>query len=48
MRRWTWLIVLLLISPHFLVGCDSRGTEPEKVDRGMFDKRKMPPRPVKK
>jgi hypothetical protein len=48
MRRWTWLIVALLILPHFLAGCESRSSAPEKINREMFDKRKMPPREAKK
>lgn len=47
MRRRIWLLAALLITPHFLVGCDSRSTKPEKIDRGMFDKRKMPTKPAK-
>jgi hypothetical protein len=45
--RWKWLLLAVLISPCWLVGCTSNSTAPEKIDREMFDKRKMPPRPAK-
>ncbi len=48
MRRWSWLLLVLLIGSHFLAGCESRSTEPEKIDRSMFDKRKMPVKPSQK
>ncbi len=48
MHRWRWLLVALLIGPQFLAGCNSRSSTPEKIDRSLFDKRKMPERPPKK
>jgi hypothetical protein len=47
MRRWIWLTIVLLIVSHGLAACN-RSTAPEKVDRGMFDKRKMPVKPADK
>ncbi len=42
MRQRLWFIVAVLLWPGFLWGCNSRSTEPEKIDREIFDKRKMP------